>query len=717
MVSIDMRIHGLLIPLLLVACGDDDGSNDVSASDSSVDGRISVDANSRDTAGLDAVGIDAMGVDVGPPPGLTTCLEIEDEEVGGGGSIWPGDVTTVGGVVILESDNGGRATIRFSLDEDREVSLWARVRAPTHSNNSLFVGLDGLDADPADTTTWDIPVTPVLSWQRILLRGEGEEWAPEDDAWPGMVTAGAHELVLSGREASVELDAFCITTADARPSPRHAPVPEHADIVEATGLVGDGVADDTEALQEALDSLSAGQTLRLPAGTFRTTQFVRINRDDVTFEGTMSGDEWMSRLFLDHPASNGPNGSTSGILIVGEGAGDSMPLLENAGSLRRTVVVSSDFDIAMGDMVRIDSDAHGPNNPDVGQPHFRFLETRGVVMAMEVDGPRTTLTLDRPILEAFDLENNARISKFEARTGIVIRNMHIDGTQRQLGDDDSFWTEDEMDRNAEMQFVRMRRVRSSVLYNLELSHFRQQAILLNDSVDIQVFGNFIHDSTDFRGNGNGYGLATTFAQGVDVYNNMLRGVMRHSLSFSVGTHDSRMIDNDMVRGRDEDEPGPDHLWACIDIHGEHSYGLLIARNRTVNGEYGVILGGGFGSHGNDGSWIVIRDNELEGAFGGGAGSNDHTYNAIIENNTLTGNRRGVHLFINNDNTFVWNNTIDASSDYGVYAQSSDATHARGNIITNSGGDDFHFDDECSDYDVRANTYSGTARHPGAGTLE
>lgn len=706
-----MSCRGTVLFLLLLACGDDDVPTDANVRDSSVDAVEAEDAPSRDVPELDA-----PEFDVGPRPDLTTCVEVESMPLEGGAVVWPGDVTTEDGVVILDADNAGRATIRFSLDEAREVSLWARVRAPTHANNSVFVGLDELPVEPVDASSWDIPVTPVLSWQRIIPRGAGEEWRPADQAWPGTVSAGAHELVVSGREASVELDAFCVTSADARPSPRHAPIPEHADIVEATGLVGDGEADDTEALQAALDSLSEGQTLRLPAGTFRTTQFVRINRNDVTFEGTMSGDERMSALFLDHPVGS-PNGSTAGILVVGGGAGDASPLLEDAGSLGRTLVVEADFEIAVGDMVRVDSDDHGAINTDVGRPHFRDLRTRGVVMERLVEGSRATLTLDRPILEAFTTTNNAQVSKYEARTNVVIQNMRIDGTQRQLGDDDSFWTDEEMDRNAAMQFVRMRRVAHSAVRNLEISHFRQQAILLNDSFGIQVMDNFIHDSTDFRGNGNGYGLATTLAQGIDVYNNTLRGVMRHSLSFSVGTHESRMIDNDMVRGRNEDEPGPNHLWACIDIHGEHSYGLLIARNQTVNGEYGVILGGGFGSHGNDGSWIVIRDNVFEGAFGGGAGSNDHTYNAIIENNTLTGNRRGVHLFYSNDDTFVWNNTIDASADHGVFVADSDGTQVLGNTITNSGGDDLHFDEDCSEYDVRSNSYSGSVTHPGAGNLE
>jgi polygalacturonase len=55
---------------------------------------------------------------------------------------------------------------------------------------------------------------------------------------------------------------------------------------EQFGAVGDGRVDDTTALQNALDSLAAGQTLKITEGrTFRHTAVLRIRHEDVRIEG------------------------------------------------------------------------------------------------------------------------------------------------------------------------------------------------------------------------------------------------------------------------------------------------------------------------------------------------------------------------------------------------------------------------------------------------
>jgi hypothetical protein len=56
--------------------------------------------------------------------------------------------------------------------------------------------------------------------------------------------------------------------------------------VSALGAIGDGVTDDTEALQNALDALKAGETLLIPAGkTFRHTEVLTIRKAGVRLTG------------------------------------------------------------------------------------------------------------------------------------------------------------------------------------------------------------------------------------------------------------------------------------------------------------------------------------------------------------------------------------------------------------------------------------------------
>ncbi len=662
-------------------------------------------------------------------PGLPFCVEIETQPIEGNGRIWPGDPTTEAGVMILEPDNAGRVQLSFTLEVASEVELWARVRAQTHSNNSVFVGLDGLDANPSNAASWDIPITPVLSWQRVLPRGaSGEEWKPEDTTWPGSLDAGLHQLVVAGREPSVELDAFCVMPPGERPSPRRIGVPEHSTIVDTTsfGVTGDGTTDDTAALQEAIDSLEDGQTLLLPAGRYRTTDALRIRTSNVTIAGTIEGEERLSTIFFDHPTRS-PNGSTGGIVAIGDDTGAFTPLLEDALPTGREVVVDASAEFSVGDLIVVDSDPWGPDNPDLvnagvePSESFRFLKVHARIMERTVDGSQATLVLDRPFFERFTLANNARASVFHPLENIVVRSLRLEGTQRHLGDDDSEWTADERALNADINFIRMRRMASSFLYDLEILHFRDRGFLLNDTFGIQVFENDIHDSTDFDGGGRGYGLLSEQSQWLSVYSNKLWGVMRHSLSFTNGTVESSMTDNDMVRLPAAQEPAPDHQWACIDIHGEYSYALLIARNRTVRGEYGVIIGGGFDSHGNDGPWIVVRDNTIEEAFAGGLGTNDNSHDTVFQDNTLLNNDFGVRIWKNSDRTYVWGNKIDGWYQFGsgVLVEDSNETQILGNTFTGGANSiAIEFDDACNGYLVGDNDLGGgMVEHPGTGTVE
>jgi polygalacturonase len=47
--------------------------------------------------------------------------------------------------------------------------------------------------------------------------------------------------------------------------------------VKDFGAVGDGVADDTSAIQAAINAMTAGGVLYLPEGTYRTTSEVSVS--------------------------------------------------------------------------------------------------------------------------------------------------------------------------------------------------------------------------------------------------------------------------------------------------------------------------------------------------------------------------------------------------------------------------------------------------------
>ncbi len=103
----------------------------------------------------------------------------------------------------------------------------------------------------------------------------------------GAVPATAAGLPTGTATAVAQLTPIPVVQA-APPTPRaiRIPIPADAVSVLAFGAVGDGVTDDTAAIQRALDSLAEGGTLVFPAGrTFRHTAVLTVARQGVRLTG------------------------------------------------------------------------------------------------------------------------------------------------------------------------------------------------------------------------------------------------------------------------------------------------------------------------------------------------------------------------------------------------------------------------------------------------
>ena len=93
---------------------------------------------------------------------------------------------------------GGKAVFNFTVTNAGNYVLQAVVDAPGEDANSFYVNVDAPPADPA--MIWDIPVTNGFEERTVSWRGKGD--MDNDEFVPKRFNlfAGAHQLIIVGRE-------------------------------------------------------------------------------------------------------------------------------------------------------------------------------------------------------------------------------------------------------------------------------------------------------------------------------------------------------------------------------------------------------------------------------------------------------------------------------------------------------------------------------------
>ncbi len=97
-----------------------------------------------------------------------------------------------------ELAGGGRAVFNFTITNAGNYVIQAVVNAPGEDANSFYVNVDAPPEDPA--MIWDIDVTNGFEERIVSWRGNGD--ANSDEIVPKRfnLSAGAHKLIIVGRE-------------------------------------------------------------------------------------------------------------------------------------------------------------------------------------------------------------------------------------------------------------------------------------------------------------------------------------------------------------------------------------------------------------------------------------------------------------------------------------------------------------------------------------
>ena len=162
---------------------------------------------------------------------------------------------------------------------------------------------------------------------------------------------------------------------------------------------GDGVADDTAAIQEAINSCPAGKAVFLPAGTYRTTGELAINAKAIALRGA---GPLKTRIKGD--------GTSGSIIMAGGSGGRDFTSVRGGFEKDSTrVTVSDAAGLNVGDYVEILED----NDPAVCERLYDYM-LRAIGQTMQVVARNgLTLTLNRPLYYSYNSKAFGGVNKWD----------------------------------------------------------------------------------------------------------------------------------------------------------------------------------------------------------------------------------------------------------------------------------------------------------------
>jgi hypothetical protein len=102
----------------------------------------------------------------------------------------------------------GQAVYNFTITTAGSYVVTADVIAPGESYNSFFLNIDAQPTDP--TMIWDVPVSTTMTSQTVSWRGSGTTTSDQFAPKVFNLSAGAHQLIVRGREGLTQLGTITI---------------------------------------------------------------------------------------------------------------------------------------------------------------------------------------------------------------------------------------------------------------------------------------------------------------------------------------------------------------------------------------------------------------------------------------------------------------------------------------------------------------------------
>lgn len=402
--------------------------------------------------------------------------------------------------------------------------------------------------------------------------------------------------------------------------------------IKEMGASGDGISNDSDIIQNTIDSISGPAVVFLPEGTYRIESAITL-RSGIIVRG-----EGYRQTRIDCASSTGCFNITGSI-------GGSFVNIQSGlarGSTQITVTDATGFSIGMGAQIQqadiVPASASWGENA-VGQ----------MVKILAVDG--NTLTINPPLHIEYKLDKNPQIRPIHYIQQVGIEDLLL--KRLDTGGDGS--SNFNIRRAADCWF---RRIESDWT---EKYHFA-----VSESLHLEIRDSYIHDAHSKSGGGEGYGVSLARHTTSVLTENNIFNELRHAMIIQIGTSGSVFGYNYAQRNYSDD--GWDKSY--ISLHGHYPF-LNLFEGNIVGWAY---MGDYWGDIGPDNTlfrnWVIGTDKHED--FGSSRGialqyfhgpqyvvGNEISSNdGIYFSSDSTGNLEDVIIHGNNvQGTITWDPTI------------------------------------------------------------